>query len=492
HPVHHGHCSEQNQLDLPNNQPLAASDVPKEQDESEEKRGNDRDELQDAPVVSTVEHQKEADATDEPQTQENTLQDNVNKDIQVDEAPAEPAIPEHHPESSINPEDDAGSLNTQVPPPPAASVTESDTVHDTEELSSTATVSPGPDACSDGDDSCSSPPVSPVSPTAACDAGENPSYHADMNSLPMVSENSSTSGTGKSMKAGLGRASQGTNASSVLKDQSDPVSTETDPALPSKDAEDIPTFDEWKKIMMEEENEKSQTTHTSFNGASSVVKKVQKTTNYASVECGAKILASNPEAKSTSAILMENVDVYMLNPCSNKIWFVIELCQPIQVKQLDIANFELFSSTPKDFLVSISDRYPTNKWAKLGTFHARDERTVQSFPLDEHLYAKYVKMFTKYIKVELLSHFGSEHFCPLSLLRVFGTSMMEEYELNIEPAERPNLQEEDDDYPPGYGPSDDKSSKNLIGSATDAIINMVNNIAANVLGGNPEDGGQSG
>ena len=86
------------------------------------------------------------------------------------------------------------------------------------------------------------------------------------------------------------------------------------------------------------------------------------------------------------------MDLYMLNPCSNKIWyvellhllltvhicnlilfifpsdlslfascslslrFIIELCEPIQVKQLDIANFELFSSTPKDFLVSISDR----------------------------------------------------------------------------------------------------------------------------------------
>lgn len=29
-------------------------------------------------------------------------------------------------------------------------------------------------------------------------------------------------------------------------------------------------------------------------------------------------------------------------------------------------------------------------------------------------------------------------------------------------------------------------------SFTDAILNMVNNIAANVLGGNPEDGDQSG
>ncbi|XP_037625928.1 SUN domain-containing ossification factor isoform X3 [Sebastes umbrosus] len=257
---------------------------------------------------------------------------------------------------------------------------------------------------------------------------------------------------------------------------------ENDPSVPSK--EDIPTFDEWKKQVMEVEKEKSQSLHTSTSGTPHPVKKVQKNfkNNYASVECGAKILSANNEAKSTSAILMENMDLYMLNPCSNKIWFVIELCEPIQVKQLDIANFELFSSTPKDFLVSISDRYPTNKWVKLGTFHARDERIVQSFPLDEQLYAKYVK-------VELLSHFGSEHFCPLSLIRVFGTSMVEEYEEIADsqyPSERLEYLDEDYDYPPGYQPSEDKASKNLLGSATNAILNMVNNIAANVLGGKPE------
>ncbi|XP_010870284.2 SUN domain-containing ossification factor isoform X2 [Esox lucius] len=267
---------------------------------------------------------------------------------------------------------------------------------------------------------------------------------------------------------------------------------ETDPSVPSK--EDIPTFDEWKKQVMEVEKEKTLSLHTSTSG-SQPVKKVQKNfkNNYASVECGAKILSANTEAKSTSAILMENMDLYMLNPCSNKIWFVIELCEPIQVKQLDVANFELFSSTPKDFLVSISDRYPTNKWVKLGTFHARDERTVQSFPLDEQLYAKYVKMFIKYIKVELISHFGSEHFCPLSLIRVFGTSMVEEYEEIADsqyPSERLEYLEEDYDYPPGYLPSEDKGSKNLLGSATNAILNMVNNIAANVLGGKPEGGSQ--
>uniref|UniRef100_A0A2K6NBB6 SUN domain-containing ossification factor n=1 Tax=Rhinopithecus roxellana TaxID=61622 RepID=A0A2K6NBB6_RHIRO len=257
-----------------------------------------------------------------------------------------------------------------------------------------------------------------------------------------------------------------------------------------KDPEDIPTFDEWKKKVMEVEKEKSQSMHPSSNGGSHAPKKVQKNrNNYASVECGAKILAANPEAKSTSAILIENMDLYMLNPCSTKIWFVIELCEPIQVKQLDIANYELFSSTPKDFLVSISDRYPTNKWIKLGTFHGRDERNVQSFPLDEQMYAKYVKMFIKYIKVELVSHFGSEHFCPLSLIRVFGTSMVEEYEEIADSqyhSERQELFDEDYDYPLDYNTGEDKSSKNLLGSATNAILNMVN-IAANILGAKTED-----
>ncbi|NXP85300.1 SUCO factor, partial [Passerina amoena] len=280
------------------------------------------------------------------------------------------------------------------------------------------------------------------------------------------------------------------NASENLKREKDFKKTgEIDPTsvITPKDPGDIPTFDEWKKKVMEVEKEKSQSMHPSAVGGQHSTKKVQKNrNNYASVECGAKILAANPEAKSTSAILMENMDLYMLNPCSTKIWFVVELCEPVQVKQFDIANHELFSSTPKDFLVSISDRYPTNKWIKLGTFHARDERNVQSFPLDEQMYAKYVK-------VELISHFGSEHFCPLSLIRVFGTSMVEEYEEIADSqyqSERQELFDEDYDYLLDYNTGEEKSSKNLLGSATNAILSMVN-IAANMLGAKTEESAEA-
>ncbi|XP_042353515.1 SUN domain-containing ossification factor-like isoform X2 [Plectropomus leopardus] len=440
---------------------------------------------------------------DDQQKQEHTIQE-VHKrqyleafeaeELAVEEELEENTVSQselEHEQSSENQHPETFVIQDQTPPLPSSEPV-SDFAAELEDNSDTLNLQDNiPDSVSsDSDDTAAPEVIDSDLPPADCEEEENNPYDND-SSPPIVLENTSnvhTAGTKThtdpplSPQPGHSTQHHEANTSHMLKepDPSSPVTTGTDSAVGSKDPEDIPTFDEWTRKMMEVENEKTQSTHSSNIGASHTAKKVQKNfNNYASVECGAKILGANSEAKSTSAILKENMDLYMLNPCSNKIWFIIELCEPIQVKQLDIANFELFSSTPKDFLVSISDRYPTNKWLKLGTFHARDERTVQSFPLDEHLYAKYVK-------VELVSHFGSEHFCPLSLIRVFGTSMVEEYEEIADPAERQEDQDDDLDYPPGYAPGEVKLSKNLIGSAKDVILNMVNNIAVNVLGGSPE------
>ncbi|KFW09611.1 SUN domain-containing ossification factor, partial [Fulmarus glacialis] len=419
------------------------------------------------------------------------------------------------------------SLQPEVETPPSVDLNEasSSIVASTENISSSPTSEIPPVSQPDAiENSCADIPV--VSSSDAeqsepdCDIGGT--LEADPQSEPSsfvsppeslagqhIENISSSHGKGKKTKSefeskvsaaekGADEQKSALNASENLKREKDYKKTgEIDPTsvMTPKDPGDIPTFDEWKKKVMEVEKEKSQSMHPSAVGGQHSTKKVQKNrNNYASVECGAKILAANPEAKSTSAILMENMDLYMLNPCSTKIWFVIELCEPVQVKQLDIANHELFSSTPKDFLVSISDRYPTNKWIKLGTFHARDERNVQSFPLDEQMYAKYVKVtYAKYVKVELISHFGSEHFCPLSLIRVFGTSMVEEYEEIADSqyqSERQELFDEDYDYLLDYNTGEEKSSKNLLGSATNAILSMVN-IAANMLGAKTEESSEA-
>lgn len=79
-------------------------------------------------------------------------------------------------------------------------------------------------------------------------------------------------------------------------------------------------------------------------------------TNYASSTCGAKVLVANHEAQSASFILTENRDQYMINPCSAKKWFIVELCEPVQIHTIELGNLELFSSTPEKFVVSISER----------------------------------------------------------------------------------------------------------------------------------------
>ncbi|QIW98599.1 hypothetical protein AMS68_004117 [Peltaster fructicola] len=153
-------------------------------------------------------------------------------------------------------------------------------------------------------------------------------------------------------------------------------------------------------------------------------KTCKERTNYASFDCAATILKSNKECKSASSVLVENKDSYMLNKCSasNK-YIIVELCNDILVDTVVLANYEFFSSIFRTFRVSVSDRYPAKaeKWKDLGTFVARNTREVQAFLIENPL------IWARYLRIEFLTHYGSEYYCPLSLLRVHGTTMMEEF-----------------------------------------------------------------
>jgi hypothetical protein len=59
--------------------------------------------------------------------------------------------------------------------------------------------------------------------------------------------------------------------------------------------------------------------------------------NYASPDCGAKIVGTNPEAMHAESIISPSRDEYVLNACSNRFWFVVELCEAIQAKKVCIS-----------------------------------------------------------------------------------------------------------------------------------------------------------
>lgn len=153
-------------------------------------------------------------------------------------------------------------------------------------------------------------------------------------------------------------------------------------------------------------------------------KTCKERSNYASFDCAATILKSNKECQHASSVLVENKDSYMLNTCSveNK-FFIVQLCDDIQIDTIVLANYEFFSSSFRHFRISVSDRYPVkmDKWRDLGTFEGRNTREIQAFLVQNPL------IWARYLRIEFLSHYGTEYYCPVSVLRVHGTTMWEDY-----------------------------------------------------------------
>ncbi|KAI0823977.1 UNC-like C-terminal-domain-containing protein [Trametes gibbosa] len=149
--------------------------------------------------------------------------------------------------------------------------------------------------------------------------------------------------------------------------------------------------------------------------------------NYASLDCSARVHAAHKSAKSPSSILSSKKDRYMLSPCAEgKQFVIVELCEDIRIDTVQLANYEFFSGVFKDFTVSVSKKYYPNdpdSWTFAGTFHGKNVRGVQSFHPPPTL-----RGFYRFIRIDFHSHYGNEYYCPLSLLRVYGLTHLEEWQ----------------------------------------------------------------
>ncbi|ONM35962.1 SUN domain-containing protein 4 [Zea mays] len=159
--------------------------------------------------------------------------------------------------------------------------------------------------------------------------------------------------------------------------------------------------------------------------------------NYAAASKGAKVLDFNKEAKGASNILDKDKDKYLRNPCSAEGKFVIiELSEETLVDTIAIANFEHYSSNPKEFELLSSLTYPTENWETLGRFTAANAKLAQNFTFLEPKWARYLKL-------NLVSHYGSEFYCTLSVLEVYGMDAVEKMLENLIPVENKKTEPDD-------------------------------------------------
>ncbi|XP_023746131.1 SUN domain-containing protein 5 [Lactuca sativa] len=141
--------------------------------------------------------------------------------------------------------------------------------------------------------------------------------------------------------------------------------------------------------------------------------------NYASASKGAKVLAHNKEANGASNILGLDHDKYLRNPCSVlEKYVIIELSEETLVDAVKIANFEHHSSNFKHFSLSGSLVFPTDIWYHLGDFVAENVKHDQYFKLPEPKWARYLNL-------TLISHYGSEFYCTLNVIEVYGVDAIE-------------------------------------------------------------------
>lgn len=164
-------------------------------------------------------------------------------------------------------------------------------------------------------------------------------------------------------------------------------------------------------------------------------------TNYALADCAAKVHRSSPQSKGASSILSEKKDRYMLTPCSAGQKFVeLELCDEIRIDTIVLGNYEFFSSMFKLFSIKVSMHYPgrPDEWQDLGVFRARNARGVQVRLHLPHEYSEltgFAQVFStnqlggwyRYMRIDFLTHYSSEFYCPVSLLRVYGITQMDKY-----------------------------------------------------------------
>ncbi|KAG8329675.1 SUN domain-containing ossification factor isoform X3 [Homalodisca vitripennis] len=276
-----------------------------------------------------------------------------------------------------------------------------------------------------------------------------------------------------------GEGLQGVVEPEISEESNDTLpSAQTSPEPPPQ--EDIPSFSEWAQKQLAEAEKKKGENVTGGGGGNAPPLKVRHNKNYASPDCGAKVVGANPEAVSAGSVLSSSRDEYLLNTCNARIWFIVELCEAIQPVKIEMANFELFSSSPREFSVWLSDRHPSRDWAPAGRYIAQDERNLQSFNLS-------AAQFAKYVKVEVHSHYGQEHYCPVSLFRVYGTSEIEVLDTVDEGHHQPAVDDDDDDDDDLVAEGEGEGPKNLFGSARDAVLSIVKK-AAEALAKTPQEG----
>ncbi|CBZ54877.1 hypothetical protein NCLIV_053020 [Neospora caninum Liverpool] len=159
--------------------------------------------------------------------------------------------------------------------------------------------------------------------------------------------------------------------------------------------------------------------------------------DFASVDAGARIVASSRGVTNIKSVQRNDLDSYMLVPCQlQPKFFVISFTEPIHVEQVAVASMEIYASAFRHIQLLGSDVYPTKQWRLLANLETNPREAQEIFDVKRECAALHggQACWAKYLKVRLLSYHVVEaqyYYCSLTSFHVFGSTGFQMLESHI-------------------------------------------------------------
>ncbi|KFG57197.1 Sad1 / UNC family C-terminal protein [Toxoplasma gondii RUB] len=158
--------------------------------------------------------------------------------------------------------------------------------------------------------------------------------------------------------------------------------------------------------------------------------------DFASVDAGARVVASSRGVANIKALQRNDLDSYMLVPCElHPKFFVLSFTEPIHVEQVALASMEIYASAFRHIQLLGSDAYPTKQWRLLANLETTASEAHEIFDVKRECSALHEGQacWAKYLKVRLLSHHldSPYYYCSLTSFQVFGSTGFQMLESHI-------------------------------------------------------------
>ncbi|KAL8438766.1 hypothetical protein Efla_003058 [Eimeria flavescens] len=156
--------------------------------------------------------------------------------------------------------------------------------------------------------------------------------------------------------------------------------------------------------------------------------------NFASLDAGARIVASSSGMQHVKAVQRPDGDTYMLVPCSVPTkYFVLSFAETLKIEFVAFQSLEIYANAFWHIQLLGADTYPSRHWRLVANLQTAADVSSELFSVKPECSAL-GSCWARFLKVRLLTHHdeGSHYYCSLTSFQVFGATAVQVLETHLQ------------------------------------------------------------